>query len=115
MIKRLLFLLFFTLGAAVLYRLLVPAPLPFEIYAAPDTIFTFGVIRNDIGEVVTSRNTYIVKGYRSLPEDELKYRLESFTCTVLPATLEGRGSYKIYYYRYSRRTIDEGGVSEVMV
>ena len=104
MVKRLLFILFLAMVAAVLYRVLVPPPLPFEIYAAPNTIFTFGVIHNDSGEVVESRNIYIVKGHGVLSEPELKHRLDSFTCTVLPDTLAGKGAYHISFYRYSRRT-----------
>ena len=105
--KRLFFILFLTLGGAVLYRILMPPFHPFEIYAAPNTIFTFGVIHNDSGQVVESRNTYIVKGYRSVSETELKHRLDSFTCTVLPDTLAGRGIYRVDFYRYSRRTQDK--------
>lgn len=107
MIKRTLLILFVCLLGAVLYRLFVPPTLPFEIYPAPYTIFTFGVIRNDSGEISSIRNTYIVKGYSSVPEEELKHRLDSFTCTVLPDTLSDKGTYHVSFYRYSSRTQDK--------
>ena len=108
MIIRLLLILFAALNVALLlYRLLIPPPLPFEIHPAPRTIFTFGVIYNDNGEIIESRNTYIVKGYRTISQNELKRKIDSFTCTILPDTLIGKGTYKISFYRYSERTQDK--------
>ena len=96
MIIRLLLILFAALNVALLlYRLLIPPPLPFEIHPAPRTIFTFGVIYNDNGEMIESRNTYIVKGYRTISQNELKRKIDSFTCTILPDTLIGKGTYKV--------------------
>ena len=91
MMKHALLAIFATLGSAVLYRLLVPPPLPFEIYPAPYSVFTFGVLHGDDGRIEETRNTYIVKGYSTVSEEELKRKLDSFTCTIWPNETEDKG------------------------
>lgn len=107
MVKKIIYLFFVGMCIAVILRVIFPPPMAFEIYEAPKSIYTFGIVRYPDSSIQEWRNTYIVKGTKHLSSKVLKQRLDSFTCKVTPSSFEGKGTYWVSFYKFSRRTTDE--------